>query len=387
MDGATTEERDALQYLTSCNLANAHFLMEDSHAARETLLETPEYLDLAEKVKAQILCAKAAAFSLFSKESFPYALELYREGIKMDPESYNLHLGIGVTLRRIRRMETIDGIPSDEEEMALRTAVQMKRCRSSLIFLAESVREHARALTILRIDARRATKLNEEALALYTEVSEDPYADGKSLVRCGDGFKKLPSGMKNLQKAEECYLKAHNLSPSNNMVNHKLGIFYSHRNHLLAEKYLSAAINPSRGKGNFAAHTTYVSLKLDHDPMFDVETEWQIMLERYPELIDQIHLHLFEMQYFSQFDPKTGLHRAKDALDILLQMKKPIQVCFFIVIPSFAWMRMPVRCGGTRGENGRYTRARTGIRTDKKANWDHFYFIFPDCTRQTIING
>ncbi|CAG0902362.1 unnamed protein product [Darwinula stevensoni] len=327
MDVATSEEKEALQYLTSCNLANVNFLMGDPDTAREGLLKTKKYSESPERVKAQILCAKAAAYSEYSKESFSYSLELYREGVILDQGNYNLHFGVGMILRRIRRIETVDGIPTEEEEMAMRKAIEMRRCHSSLIFLAESLREHARALAIRKISRHRIPELNGEALALYIEVYKDPSADGKTLVRCGDGFMKLPKHMRDLQKAEECFLKAYALCPNNNMVNHKLGVFYIEvkESHILAEKYLLAAIDPSNGKGNFAAHATYVNLKLMDDPLFDVSTEWQVMLERYPDIFDQIYLHISQMQYFSQYDPGTGLHHAKDTLDALVQLKKPIQ--------------------------------------------------------------
>ncbi|CAG0902361.1 unnamed protein product [Darwinula stevensoni] len=327
MDGATPEEKEALQYLTNCNLANVNFLTGEPDTTREGLLKTKKYSESPERVKAQILCAKAAAYSEYSKESFSYSLELYREGVILDPGNYNLHFGVGMILRRIRRIETVDGIPTEEEETAMRRAVEIKRCHSSLIFLAVSLREHAKALAVRKCDHHRITELNEESLALYIEVYKDPSADGKTLVRCGDGFMKLLPHTRDLQKAEECFLKAYALCQSSTMVNHKLGVFYieGKEDHVLAEKYLSAAIDITNGNGNFTAHCTYVSLKLDDDPMFDVASEWQIMLERYPDLSDQIHLHISQMQYFSQFDPGTGLRHAKDTLDTLLQMKTAVQ--------------------------------------------------------------
>ncbi|CAG0894012.1 unnamed protein product [Darwinula stevensoni] len=323
MDDSTPEEIEALQYLINCSLAHVYFLMEDPDTANEILLETVKYSDSSEKVKAQILSAKADAFSVYSAESFSYALDLYREGVILDPENYTHHLGVGKMLRRIRRIESLDNVPTNEEVMALRKAVEIKRCQSSLVFLAESLREYAKA--IYRKDRNLAAKLNEEALALYTEVSRDPSINANSLVRCGDGFSRLPAYMKDLDKAEECYLKALDLCPSNTTGNHKLGVFYLKQNRELAEKYLLASINPSHGNKNFSAHATYVSLKLEDDPTFDVGTEWQHMVERYPEILDQLRLHILQMQYFSQFDPEIGLHHAENTLDTLLQLKKAVQ--------------------------------------------------------------
>ncbi|CAG0898301.1 unnamed protein product [Darwinula stevensoni] len=332
MHGAKSEERETLQYLTSCNLAYVHLLMGKPDAAREILDRTQRFSESQGKIKAQIFYAKAAAFSEFSKELYPDALEFYREGLMMDPENYNLQLGMGIMLGRIRRNESSACITTDEENeeiKALRKAVQIKRCHRSLVFLAESLREHARALESAKApksDEDLITKLNEEALELYIEVSEDPSANAESLVRCGEGFMRLPEEMRDAQKAKECYLKAYKLSPKKSMVNHKLGVFYTKEDPTLAKKHLEAAIDISYGEGNFAAHMTYVNLMLDTEKTFDPADEWKKMLERYPELFCQIELHILQMQYISQQKPKIGFSHAENALETLLQMKKPRKI-------------------------------------------------------------
>ncbi|CAG0903353.1 unnamed protein product [Darwinula stevensoni] len=326
LDDATQEEREALQYLTSCDLAHVYFLFEDFEGAREILLKTQKFSDLPEKVKAEILCAKAGAFSECSIECYPYALEVYRKGVTMDPGNYNLHLGVGIMLRKIRRVEFSSNLPTDEEVIALRRAVEIKRCPNGLIYLAESLKDSVRSARLSRgyptIDRRTRRRLTQEAHALFVEASRCPSLNAKNLVRCGDGLMRLPPELRDPHKAEECYLNAYAMCPSNSLVNHKLGIFYWRQGDSeQAKMHLLAAIDLPYGNGNFTAHATYVSLMLN-ETEFDVAVEWQEMLKRYPELPHQIQLHIVQMQYFSEYQPEAGLRHAENALDTLLQLKK-----------------------------------------------------------------
>jgi tetratricopeptide (TPR) repeat protein len=106
---------------------------------------------------------------------FKAALEYIKKALEMDPKQGEWHFLLGKCLGRIRRIDTFNEIPPQEELKALENAAGMTKNPSYIIFLAQAYREasfrlfsiHRRNLAPLE---EKLDRMNERSAELYRYV-------------------------------------------------------------------------------------------------------------------------------------------------------------------------------------------------------------------------
>uniref|UniRef100_A0A1B6LFU1 Uncharacterized protein n=1 Tax=Graphocephala atropunctata TaxID=36148 RepID=A0A1B6LFU1_9HEMI len=268
-------------------------------------------VSLTNNDQAAVQAVKARFYYLYRNEGTRLAVQCAKLALTLAPDEPLWQVLTAEAVRRLRKFLPSTDQVSEEEVSLLEHAAGKQRNARHLVLLAQAYRESADAtfkqhrsdpdlfhsqifLDISDMQAK-AFKLYQEALSLRP--------DDEVVNRlCGYGLLKLPAFKSDYRLAENCLLRALELSPNNPTTIHSLGLYYYKG---LMEYEKAALFCEKAGKlGNFPASLDMLRMKrlvygVNYDPVFD----FRKLLQQYGDDQTKRHEVLCQMgSYFLLFE-------------------------------------------------------------------------------------